>query len=403
MNISVIQDQMRRLAVEAKSVVGAKDLTTAQKRARLDLIESEIKQHSDEIAMLKQAQQYVGGGEAPRPGEPGFDPASGSMNPAMLGFKDGVNPADPTGYVTQGAESVGFVHLKSQARAIASRLIQNARADADGQKAVLTEGSVVTGVTIDPTPIPLGRPAGSLLDVLPAVKTPANYRYIRQTARTNNAAVVAPGATKPTSVYTIESINGSLQVVAHLSEPVDTYMSEDAGPALEAFLQNELDYGLSLAVEALVQTAVTGASGIGTQAFDTDLITTSRTAITALQIAGAQPGFWFMHPSDWQTFELQKDAYGRFYKTGDNAPVELAGRRLWSAPVVCSVQATTGTAILFGEGSARLATDGSVRMRWSDQDGTDFETNQMRARLESRYNPDVLRPWAIVDVALAAV
>ena len=51
----------------------------------------------------------------------------------------------------------------------------------------------------------------------------AEYAYLRQSVRTNNAAVVAAGAVKPTSVYTVTGIENSLVVIAPLSEGIPRY------------------------------------------------------------------------------------------------------------------------------------------------------------------------------------
>ena len=69
---------------------------------------------------------------------------------------------------------------------------------------------------------------------------------MRQTRRTNNAAVVAEGAVKPTSVYSVERVEDKLDVIAHLSEGVPRYWFVDTA-ALQGFLANELDYGLRMA------------------------------------------------------------------------------------------------------------------------------------------------------------
>ena len=74
---------------------------------------------------------------------------------------------------------------------------------------------------------------------------------MRQTVRTNNAAVVAAGALKPTSVYTVTRIENALVVIAHLSEGIPRHWLID-NASLEAFLANELEYGLRTAVEAKV-------------------------------------------------------------------------------------------------------------------------------------------------------
>ena len=69
--------------------------------------------------------------------------------------------------------------------------------------------------------------------------TTAEYAFLRQTARTNNAAVVAEGATKPTSVYSVTRVEQSLAVVAHLSEGIPRYWLLDT-TSLETFKKASL-------------------------------------------------------------------------------------------------------------------------------------------------------------------
>jgi hypothetical protein len=117
--------------------------------------------------------------------------------------------------------------------------------------------------------VALGKPALSPLDVIPVVQhAMPEFAYMRQTVRTNNAAVVAAGALKPTSVYTVTRIENALVVIAHLSEGIPRHWLID-NSSLEAFLGNELEYGLRQAVEAKVLADVNGTSGIQTQAYAT--------------------------------------------------------------------------------------------------------------------------------------
>jgi hypothetical protein len=60
--------------------------------------------------------------------------------------------------------------------------------------------------------------------------TSAEYAYLRQSVRTNNAAIVAEGAAKPTSVYSVVRVENSLQVIAHLSEGIPRYWLLDNQP-----------------------------------------------------------------------------------------------------------------------------------------------------------------------------
>ena len=94
----------------------------------------------------------------------------------------------------------------------------------DGQKALAPSGATIVGQEFVRDPVALGQVAQSLLDVLPVKQhTSTEYAYLRQITRTNAAAVVAEGATKPTSVYSVDRIENSLVVIAHLSEGIPRF------------------------------------------------------------------------------------------------------------------------------------------------------------------------------------
>ncbi len=143
----------------------------------------------------------------------------------------------------------------------------------------------------------LGQPALSLLDVIPVTgHGTTEFAYMRQTVRTNNAAVVAEGAVKPTSVYTVNKIPNSLVVIAHLFEAIPRFWLIDQ-VSLETFVSSELEFGLRLAVEAKVLADVNATSGIQTQAYATSVLTVLRKSITKLETAGYTPGSLVVHPT----------------------------------------------------------------------------------------------------------
>jgi hypothetical protein len=114
----------------------------------------------------------------------------------------------------------------------------------DGQKTLAPSGATVVAQQFTADPIALGRIATGLLDVLPVkVQPTAEYAFMRQTTRTNNAAVVAEGAVKPTTALSVTRVEQSLQVVTHLSEGVPRFWLLD-NIALEEFVDAELSYGL---------------------------------------------------------------------------------------------------------------------------------------------------------------
>ena len=77
----------------------------------------------------------------------------------------------------------------------------------DGMKSLAPSGAAVVGQEFRPDPVALGQPALSLLDVVPVVQhaTP-EFAYLRQTVRTNAAAVVPEGSVKPTSLCTVNKV-----------------------------------------------------------------------------------------------------------------------------------------------------------------------------------------------------
>lgn len=79
-----------------------------------------------------------------------------------------------------------------------------------------------------------------LLTVVPT--SSSSVDYARQTARTNNAAPVAEGALKPTSVFTWEETNVPVRTLAHLAKITRQAMDDAAQLAGE--VENEMRYGL---------------------------------------------------------------------------------------------------------------------------------------------------------------
>ncbi|WP_280215926.1 phage major capsid protein [Nocardia cyriacigeorgica] len=297
--------------------------------------------------------------------------------------------------------------VKGVARQIATRM---APADGTGRKALLPTGSTVTDVPmVAESPFALGRPALSLLDVLTLTQRLPKYTYLRQTARTNNAAPVAMGATKPTTVLGLTEVEAELHVVAHLSEPIPKYWLSDSA-ALEQFVADELLFGLRQALEAQVLngdglgenlTGFANVSGIQTQAFATDLLTTTRAAITKAETAGHEAGTFVLSPGDWEKLELARtDTAGQLELGG---PVDRAARKLWGVPVTLSLGLPASTGLLLDLSAVGLSTDGDgIDTSWSENVSDDFAKNQLRARVEGRFEVDVYKPLGVVKIATVA-
>ena len=287
-------------------------------------------------------------------------------------------------------------------KSIAEAATKKILGDGLDRKALAPSGSVVVGQEYALDPITLGRPAQSLLAVLPVKQHDSpTWNYLRQTVRDNKAAVVAEGALKPTSVYSVEQVAGTLSVVAHLSEGIPRYWLAD-NANLQAFLTSELQYGLATAVEAQALAAINATSGIQSNGYATSVLATLRTSILKLELQGLTPAAFCLHPTDMMALELAASATTPAVEW-NGLPLDTAKRILFGVPVCTSTVQAAGVAHLFAEGAVGLDTDTSgVQVQWSEtSNDTDFAHNLIRARCEGRFATSVFTPLGVVKSALS--
>jgi HK97 family phage prohead protease/HK97 family phage major capsid protein len=278
----------------------------------------------------------------------------------------------------------------------------------DNAKALLASGSRSTGIVMLDEVFEQGRPPQSILDVLPARVVDPNYSFLQQTTRTNNAAPVAEGGTKPTSVYTLTEKVGKLQVLAHLSEQISHYALGDS-VNLEQFVDSEMLHGLQVAVENQVVNGdgtapalrgILATSGIQTQVFATDILTSIRKGITKIEAQGLSADVLIISAADWEAVELLAATNGATDVRG--VPVDATTRRLWGVQAVVSNVLPEATAILLDGTAVSLDHDGQIDTRWSDAVSDDFAKNYLRCRVEGRFGLSVYRPLGVVSVGTAA-
>lgn len=293
------------------------------------------------------------------------------------------------------------------------------KATADGMAAKIAQAregkslSAAGGVgvdIVDPGLAPMGRPA-TVLDIVPVIGSSSpQIRYMKQTSRTNAAAVVAAGAVKPTSQYGLTPVDRTRKVVAHLSEPVAEYDLIDV-PALTEFLNAELNFGLVRALEreifygdgtAAHLHGIAQEVGVQVQAFDTNIFATTRRAVTKVVNLGYNPQVFVLGPADLEAIDLATTSgSGEF--VNQSGPFNPAEAKLWGVPVVVSTSLDAGEGFLLSEDSVKLYADQgpTIRTEW-DRASDDFTRNQVRARLEGRFEVGVSRPEGIVRIDTAA-
>lgn len=285
----------------------------------------------------------------------------------------------------------------------------------------LTPSGSVTVPSLTGGIVPIEDRPRRLLDVIPRLQLQGTdqFSYLRETVRTHAAAAVAPGGRKPTSTYSVERVDDRARVIAHLTEPIPRQTLADA-ELLTTYVDQSLRVGVQLEVDDQVLngdgvgenlTGLANTSGVQVVAFDTDILTTSRRALTALEDEEIVGGVYVLSSAMWETLELSFDANQNYYLGG---PVDRAARRLWGQPAIVTSALTGTDAFLVDfQGSTRLWEREAVRVDWSENvydpdalgagvGASDFERNLLRFRGEGRFGFGVTRPAGVVRFATVA-
>lgn len=238
--------------------------------------------------------------------------------------------------------------------------------------------------------------------------------YVRITGVTNNAAETAEATAtddgtgaKPESAMATLRITETVKTVAHWV-PVTNRALADA-PQLRTYLDSFLRYGIDERLETKMIngngvgdnfTGILNVSGTTAQAWDTNILTTTRKARTKVRVTGrAVPTAYVMNPLDWETIELTQDNEARFYYQG---PAMLAQPKLWGLPVVECEGIAQGQAIVADFKLAILWDRMETMIAMSNQHSDFFVRNLVAILAEMRAAFGVIRPKAFVIADLTA-
>ncbi|WP_366929200.1 phage major capsid protein [Mesorhizobium sp.] len=229
------------------------------------------------------------------------------------------------------------------------------------------------------------------------------HRRPAQTGRTNNAATVAEGATKPESALAFVLRTLPTQVIAHWI-PASRQVLDDV-PQLRDIIDGELRYGLALAEEAqLLNGDGTGSNlnGLVTNATafaapftiaDPTMLDTIGLAILQNALADFPADGIVMHPSDWMRLRLLKDGDGRYIWGDPQAVVQPA---LFGLPVV-PTQAMAVDKFLVGsyQQAGTLYDRWAARVEVSTEHADFFVRNLVAILAEERIGLAVKQPTAL--------
>ncbi|WP_162616451.1 phage major capsid protein [Xylanimonas allomyrinae] len=312
-----------------------------------------------------------------------------------------------------GEKSGAHLSLKRLADDLTAGMAGYSGRVSPGIKGLVPAGETVIPIPlVNTTPIPgaasLETPP-RLVDVLPVeVRQAPVYSVLKQTVvpSAGAASVVAPGDVKPTKKLGVERVDSRLRVLAVLSEPQDKYLLEDA-QNLRTWVGSELAEEIQSALEAEVLTGdgtgehftgLANTSGVQTQAFVRDPLVTVQYGLSKLANLGIAPSFVALSAADWLAIQTTRNASGTFDVGG---PIDSTNQTAWGTRVVVVPGLAEGVGYVVGAESLTLSTDNhGVRAEWGNP-GDTFTRNQVVARVEGRFNLDVMRPHGIVKLSLA--
>lgn len=256
-----------------------------------------------------------------------------------------------------------------------------------------------------PTPI-------TLLDVITRGQMAGqSLEYLQITAVTRNAAIVpneilpADSGLKPTSGLSTNLAQASAYTYAD-GFTVTNMMLADA-PALATYLDNQLAFNLDSVVEDKLingsgtggnPTGVMNTSGVQAQAFDTDMVVTIRRAIGKLERIGAPITGVVVSPQDNETFDLMKDADGRYYSGG---PWSAGPNTIWGRPRIVCPRLTAGQSIVGNLKTITLLDREGLSVLAFNQHADYAARNLVYVRGELRAAQLIFKPAELVIAALA--
>lgn len=258
----------------------------------------------------------------------------------------------------------------------------------------------------------------TIRDAITILRTQSNLiEFVRVTGKTR-AAEMVPEATattstgytnalKPEASMALAIVQAAVQTIA-VHMPATRQILSDA-PQLQSMIDAFLRDDLELELEEEIISGVGGAnhftgientSGVTPQAFDTDVLTTTRKARTAALISGRTSATgYLMNPYDFEGLDLLKDAENRYYWGG---PLSMGPKVLWGLPVFESEVIPKGT---FYTGNLRTIVVWDRERpstRVADQHSDFWTHNMVDILTELRAAMGVLRPASLVKGDLLA-
>ncbi len=415
-------------SIAAKAESEKRDLTPEERASVLDLVKSAKGYHEQILALDGDAAAIA---ELDVLGRPSGTVAKGATAPPGQGTTLGekfTNSEQFTGWLKSIAPNG---RIPETAKGLHSPAV------AFGMKDLVTGASVTSaGALVNTEWLGLldglaqfQRPL-TIVDLITRGSTMSDsVEYARVTGFTNNAGTVPEAVTdvaigenaggsigtvssteaglKPKSGLTLEKKTASVKTIAHWLPATKRSLSDAA--QIRTLIDEFLRYGLEEELEDQVMLGegadedfdgILATDGIQGQAFDGDLLTTTRKARTLVRTVGrARPTAFVFHPNDNERIDLLTNSNGDFYFGG---PTSNPSAPLWGLPRVESEAMPEGTGMVADWRQAVLWDREEAGIQVSDSHADFFVRNLVAILAEMRAAFGVIRPKAFVTMDLTS-
>lgn len=391
------------------------ELRSAATNAQRDLRQQE--QYAKDVSDWQMQDEAIRQSRANAPLKTGFDDETKRPRPKSIGerfvelpaYKDWLKMVAPTGSIPDSAKGLhspplsfgGLRELEMQAALISG------------------ESSTSAGAFVTPAYYPgltdLGRRPLTIRQVITNLQTGSDtVEFVRITTETNAAAAIAEATAaaggsgvKPESTLAFERVSTPVKTIAHWIPATKRALSDAA--QLRGLIDAFLRYGLEEELEDQIAngdgvgenfTGILNTSGTQAQAWDTNVLTTTRKARRKVRTVGRRvPNAFIMHPEDWEIIDLLQDNEARYIFGG---PMVMGTPRLWGLPVIESEAVPLGTALVGDLSVCVLWDREEASITVSDSHSDFFIRNLVAILAELRAAFGILKPNAIVEIDMTA-
>ncbi len=415
MNATAAKAAMRELGTKAQAVVDDATLTPAEKMARLDDYQADLKRYQDEVSLSEKAAAF--GQFSADEQERGVKQANEARavtdrSRETKTFGEYVVESDAFKAATKASGARTRFSFSSEIGTKASTIAEGttiANGQLNGAGGVLALPNYLPGIVdLRFAPVVVGDLFAQGSTSSPIVS------YVLEASETQGAAATAETLRKPSSDAAFVRLNEQVGKIAAIFKITDE-MVQDYEQA-QSFMQNRLVAQVQREeeLEVLTGTGYPSLNGILGRTGFTAAISAGTTGtiadpmlfaeaifkqVTAIRTtAFIEPDAVVMNPLDWQYLQLAKDGNSQYFSGGPftgsygNGGISNVAA-LWGLKVVTTPRMASGTALVGAyKECGQLFRRQGVTVEMANQNEDDFVNNLITVRAESRSALVVYRP-----------